>query len=51
MMTDSMYEALKRSIEARNNDPKRMQDWLDDFAERMESSYGVGEDCDYGDPV
>ena len=33
--SDSLLNAIRKSVAERNNDPKLMNDWLDDFAERM----------------
>ena len=50
-MSESLLNALRRSVEARNNDPARLQAWLDDWSDRGERSEDDGEDDDQGDPV
>lgn len=48
-MSDALLDALRRSVEARNQDPERMRRWLDDYAERTEGEYhGSAEDSVQG---
>lgn len=47
-MSDALYDAIRRSIAARNENPQRMREWMEDFAERTEGGH---EDGDQRDPV
>lgn len=52
-MSNELLDALRRSVAARNGDPARMRDWLEDFAERLDAACGKEEtdDGDQRDPV
>ena len=45
-MGDTLLDALRRSVAARNSDPARMARWLDDFAERAEAGRGKEDEDD-----
>lgn len=39
MDNEAMWDAIRRSVEARNADPERMRRWLDDWEDRFQDDF------------
>jgi len=39
IVSEETLDVIRRSIEERNKNPKRMREWLEDFAERTEDQF------------
>lgn len=37
-MSNELVDAIRRSIAARNENPQKMREWMEDFAERTEGA-------------